>query len=154
MECLCRSLHLDAGSLDHLRPLFGRFDNKCGELRLCANKGNVTQLKGPRGELRIGNASVNLAMESFHDVDGGLAGGADARPSGSLNSAMGGTSGSAGERAAAVTPNARILPALMCSIEVAKVSNMTGTLPERERRGARVRCRDNAPRPSQRLPSS
>ena len=84
MECLCRSFHLDAGSLDHLGPLLGRFNNKRGELGPGADKRNVTQLKGPRGELRIGNASINLAMESFHDVDGGLAWGADALPSGRL----------------------------------------------------------------------
>ena len=65
MECLRRSLRLDAGGLDDLGPLLGRFDNKCGELGLRADKGNVTELKDPRAELRIRNASVNFAMESF-----------------------------------------------------------------------------------------
>jgi hypothetical protein len=64
---LCRSLHLDAGSLDHLGPLLGRFDNKCGELGLCADEWNVAQLNRPRAELRICNASVNFAMQSFYD---------------------------------------------------------------------------------------
>jgi hypothetical protein len=78
------SLQLDAGCAEHFGPLLGRFDNKCGELSLCANKGKVTQLKGPRGELRISNASVNFAMESFYDFNRGVSRSANALPSGSL----------------------------------------------------------------------
>ena len=85
MECLCRSLrNLDTGSLDHLGPLLDRFDNKRGELGLRADKWNVTQLKGPCGELRIGNASVNLAMESFYDFNRGVSRSANSLPCGSL----------------------------------------------------------------------
>ena len=42
---------------------------------------------------------------------------------------MVGTSGRTGERVAGVTASARILPALMCSIDEGRLSNMTWTCP-------------------------
>src|SRR5262252_2508175 len=84
MECLCRSLHRDAGSLDHLGPLLGRFSNKRGELGPGADEWNVTQLNRPRAELRISNASVNFAMQSFYDFNRGVSRSANSLPCGSL----------------------------------------------------------------------
>ena len=83
-ECLCRSFHLDTGSLDHLGPLLGRFSNKRGELGPGADEWNVTQLNRPRAELRISNASVNFAMQSFYDFNRGASRSANASPCDSL----------------------------------------------------------------------
>ena len=136
MECrprLAALLRLDIGRPDHLGPFLGFVSDELAEVGGRAGKDRAAQIGKPRLDLGIGEGRIDLLVELVDDFGGRVLGRTDAIPP--LASKPGtksptvGTSGSASERVAVVTANARSLPALMCSIDAGMSMNMTCTCP-------------------------
>jgi hypothetical protein len=84
LTCERISLCFNVGGLDYLGPLLGRCSNKFCEFGLCAGEWSVAQLQCPRRELGLGNAKINLAVQSLDNISRSISWGADSLPRGSL----------------------------------------------------------------------
>src|SRR5262249_9966595 len=60
---------LDAGELDHLRPLFGGAQDYLPELRRRASRHGTSQLLDPCFDFCIGETGIDLLVEPVDDVD-------------------------------------------------------------------------------------
>src|SRR6266576_2630448 len=74
MECRAGSLRFDAGRPDDLGPLFGVVHDKLAEIGGQVDKDRTAQVADPRLQLRIGEASVDLLVQLFHDFGGRVLG--------------------------------------------------------------------------------
>ena len=124
MECRPKFglLRLDVGRPDDLAPFLGFIGDELAEVGGRERERDAAQVGEPRFDLGIGKRCVDFLVELIDDFGWRVLGRAEAdttklasKPG--RNSPTVGMSGSASERAAVVTANARNLPALMYSID-------------------------------------
>src|SRR6266436_579875 len=64
------SLRLDAGELDHLAPLLGFVGDELAEIGRRAGKRHCPEVRKPRLQRGIGEASIDLPIEPLDDCEG------------------------------------------------------------------------------------